>query len=262
MRNGDKMPGDFFRWCGAPCLLPPTPPSIEPEREMTLVVALQGQHEIVMAADRLAHEDDPGGMYKFEVKKLRLVGDRWLAGFAGTQIGYELHKQIEREGFQPSSNIHEAVHEYAAQMRGLYEKRGYQGFTSAILAGVSNGEPGVYGWSLERDSQGRINFAGAVAAPHRIAIGAQHHGALYFANAFHTPEMDARQRVLLAYFCVREAAKYDPRVGGNVEAALITESGVKMFSQAELAEVERASKEIAAWLAGRFAAAGPPIPGL
>lgn len=67
---------------------------------------------------------------------------------------------------------------------------------------------------------------------------------------------------LIAYFCVREAAKYDPRVGGNIEVALITEERVRLFSQDELAEVERASKEIAGWIARRFAAPGPPITGL
>lgn len=81
-------------------------------------------------------------------------------------------------------------------------------------------------------------------------------------NAFHSPEMDTKQRILIAYFCVREAAKYDPRVGGNIEVALITEERVRLFSQDELAEVERASKEIAGWIARRFAAPGPPITGL
>ncbi len=57
--------------------------------------------------------------------------------------------------------------------------------------------------------------------------------------------MNTQQRILLAYFCVSEAAKHDLRIGGHIDVALVKESPVLVFSPSELAEVERASKEIA-----------------
>ncbi len=63
-----------------------------------------------------------------------------------------------------------------------------------LLTGVRNGEPGVYAWSLECDPNGHIIFSGATQRPDRTAIGAGYHGALYFANAFHSSEMDTKQR--------------------------------------------------------------------
>ncbi len=95
MQNGGKMTGDLLGWQGAPCLLPPAVSFMEPNNEMTLVVALQGQSEIVIAADSMVHDGDSSGMYKFDQTKLLKVGDRWLFASAGTQVGYVLHKQIE-----------------------------------------------------------------------------------------------------------------------------------------------------------------------
>jgi hypothetical protein len=143
-------------------------------------------------------------------------------------------------------------------MRDLYDQIGCQGDTTVLLCGVSKGEPATYTWSLGRDSNGQVKFSGAQIRPERAGIGAGQHGALYFASAFHRRDMDTKQRILLAYFCLSEAAKHNLRVGGHIDVALVKEnSAVRLFSQAELSEVERASKGIAESLARRFVCPWP-----
>ena len=233
---------------------------------MTLVFALQGQDEIVVAADSMAHDGpDSEGRYKSSVRKLHPLPNHWLFGFADGQSAYAIYNQIKAQGWesQLSANIALGAQEYAEKMRDLYEKSSYQDSTTAILCGVSNGEPATYSWSLSRDDKGQVKFAGAQIRPERAGIGARQHGALYFASAFHRRDMDTKQRISLAYFCLSEAAKHDLRVGGHIDVALVKEnSAVRLFSQAELSEVERASMGIAESLARRFVAPGPSISGL
>lgn len=233
---------------------------------MTLVFALQGKDEVVVAADSMAHDGpDTGGSYKLSVKKLLPVRANWLLGFSGAQDGYTIYKNIQATGWEShlSSDIHLGANEYACKMRDTYDQTGCQGDTTILLCGVSNGEPATYTWSLGRDNNGRVKFSGAQIRPGRAGIGAGQHGALYFASAFHRREMDTRQRILLAHFCVGEAAKLDPRLGGHVDLALVKENGpVRFFSQDELVKVQLAGEKICGWLAKRFAAPGPPIIGL
>ena len=74
--------------------------------------------------------------------------------------------------------------------------------------------------------------------------------------------MDTGQRILLAYFCVREAAARDPRIRAPIEIAVVRENGVRCFSGEQLSEVERRSEEIVAQIAGAFHGPAPMIPGL
>jgi len=142
-----------------------------------------------------------------------------------------------------------------------YEQIGCQGDTTALLCGVSEGEPATYTWRLSREKDnGTIKFKGASIRPRRAGIGASQHGALYFASAFHRKEMHTRQRILLAYFCVSEATKHDIRVGGHIDIALVRENNpVRFFGQDELAKVKRRSKEILRSLDNHFTAPGPSI---
>lgn len=232
---------------------------------MTLVFALQGKDEIVVAADSMAHDGpDTGGSYKLSVKKLLPVRGNWLLGFSGDQDGYTIYKHIKAQNWESnlSSDINLGADEYARKMRDTYDQTGCRGRTTLLLCGVSNGEPATYTWSLGRDSHDQVEFSGAQTRPERAGIGAGQHGALYFASAFHRREMDTRQRMLLAHFCVSEAAKLDPRLGGHVDLALVKEnSPVRFFSQDELVKVQLAGEKIFGLLTKRFAAAGPPIMG-
>ena len=50
---------------------------------MTLIVALVGNGEAVLAADSQISNGDANGYYASTINKLKLVNDRWILGVAG-----------------------------------------------------------------------------------------------------------------------------------------------------------------------------------
>ena len=64
--------------------------------------------------------------------------------------------------------------------------------------------------------------------------------------------MTTEQRMLLAYFCVYEVAKHDPRVGAPIELAVARRGGVKIFAGTELACFRRKSEALADSIADNF----------
>ena len=64
--------------------------------------------------------------------------------------------------------------------------------------------------------------------------------------------MTTEQRMLLAYFCVYEVTKQDPRVGAPIELAVARQGGVKIFAGTELACFQRESEALANYISHRF----------
>ena len=61
---------------------------------------------------------------------------------------------MKQDGRTFGPGIHTSAQQFAARMRELYEQHGYIGEAFVLLAGVSNGEPAIYGWDLKRDREG------------------------------------------------------------------------------------------------------------
>ncbi len=226
---------------------------------MTLVLALQGQHEVVMAADSMVHTSAPEGMYKSKMSKLTKVAQNWVIGIAGGPAGYYLQRCMEEANMSIDPKGHAGVNEYEEKMRDLYRRGGYRDDALFLLACVHEDGPAVYDWKLKTDIEGHLMSSGVQPSYGIAAIGAYRHGALYLAHAYHTSEMDTRQRVRLAYLCVHEAAKQDPRVGGPVEIAIVSARGVTFLSQDDLETLKGECREITAQLRKRLLEPGPPI---
>ncbi len=250
---------DFIDWGGASLPLPLSRGDYA-EKEMTLILGLIGKDEVVVAADSEAYDGTPEGLYRFSVSKLHPFG-KWLLGFADGPAAYTLHSRMVAAHESFDTNMAIGVHDYAARMKGLYVQGGYKEATSVMAAAVCEGKPSIYCWRLQADDTGKLAFTGVVEKVERGVIGALGHGALYFANAYHSDSLTTSQRIRLAHFCISQATKYDPRVGGTVEVALVKENGVRCFSRSDLAQVERESRQIAKSLAGCFKKLGPKIGG-
>lgn len=222
---------------------------------MSLIVGLAGKDEIVVAADTLGFVGDAGGFYGFECRKLHVIQEKWLLGVAGTSIGWDLFSAMNQQHLELGKGFHKAVWDFSNEMHELYQGQDYEGETFLLLCGIHDGRPLLAEWSFPRKD--------GVSFPTLwTAIGAKHHGALYFASSRHSRDMDTELRILLAYFCVREAAACDLRVRAPIEVAVVRENGVRCFSEEQLGDVERRSEEIVAQIAGAFHGPAPAIPGL
>ena len=213
---------------------------------MTLIVGLQGKHELVFASDTLGWDGVKEGYYKFRASKLRLIGRDWISGTAGTGVGADLQSQIAAEADLYHEDIDVGAPAYAVRTLELYRRSQYAGQTSFLLGGYHHDAPVIYRWSLP-------HFTGPIrCSAARAAIGIGEHGAMHFAAAYHQETMSTEQRMFLAYFCIYEVAQHDPRVGTPIEMVVARRGGVTVCGENELARFRRESESLTGYIASRF----------
>ncbi len=213
---------------------------------MTLIVALKGEDELVFAADTLVWEGVKEGYYTSHASKLRVIGQEWISGSAGTGVGADVQAQIAaaQEVFDP--DVDEGAPAYALRTAELYRKSQYVGDTSFLLGGFGRDGPVIYRWSLP-------GFSGPMRSRgRRCTIGVGEHGAMNLAAAYHHTSMTTEQRMLLAYFCIYEVTRHDPRVGSPIEVAVAHRGGVKIYTGTQLARFQRASEDLTNYISDKF----------
>lgn len=213
---------------------------------LTLIVGLRGKEELVFASDTLVWEGVREGYYASRASKLRIVGQDWISGSAGTGVGADVQAQIAAAQEVFEHDIDVGAPAYALRTAELYRKSRYVGETSFMLGGFGRDGPAIYRWSLPE-------FSGPVRIRSgRCAIGVGEHGAMYLAAAYHQTSISTDQRMLLAYFCIYEATRQDPRVGTPIELAVARRGSVKLFAGNELAGLRRESEALANYISDKF----------
>ena len=213
---------------------------------MTLIVGLRGEDDLVFASDTLVWEGANEGYYISRASKLRVIGQDWISGSAGTGVGADVQAQIAAGQEVFDHDIDGGAPAYALRTAQLYRKSRYVGETSFLLGGFGRDGPAIYRWSLPEFS-GPMRSRGG-----RCAIGVGQHGAMYLAAAYHQTSMTTERRMLLAYFCVYEAARHDPRVGAPIELAVASRGSVTILAETELAGLRRESEALANYIADQF----------
>ena len=115
---------------------------------MSLIVALAGKDEIVVAADTLGFVGDNGGYYGFECRKLHVIQEKWLLGVAGASIGWDLFSAMNQRHLELGKDFHRAVWDFSNGMHELYQGQEYTGKTFLLLCGIHNGRPLLAEWSF------------------------------------------------------------------------------------------------------------------
>jgi len=189
---------------------------------MTLILALVGRDNAVLAADAKQRKGDGDGFYASAVEKLKIVnGGNWILGVALAQIGLDLAGYVEENSESFNANIHLGIHSYVKRMRELYREHGHSAPTSLLVAGCGKDDVAVYGFNLEGGDDGTVVSEGATKVLNQSAMGAAHHGAMYLSHALHRMDTSLVQRISIAHFSVSEACKQDVRVGPPVEIGLV-----------------------------------------
>lgn len=223
----------------------------------SLVLALSGVGEIVVAADGLGYVGDEDGYYKFEFgRKFRaLTNKNWILGFAGTELGQPLFEIVDRKETLPGKDkdINETAMYLFKRTRELYAEYTLQrAKTEFLLAGVQGGKSYIYTWELSSDLLRGPESKGVELSERYYAIGAKRHGALYFANKLLPRKMSTSQLVQLAHFCMNETAEYDPRVGGKIEIVIVREGSIESIAPSDMERVAAHSKIISDRVAELF----------
>ncbi|MBZ5542929.1 MAG: hypothetical protein LAO07_04525 [Acidobacteriia bacterium] len=214
---------------------------------MSVVIALPGQDEIVVAADTLGYAGDEGGYYGFSGRKIREAGGNRLFCVAGSDVGLSLLEKLEAQGFNCAGDFRAWVSSLTERMKAVYQAvySEPQPPFSALLCGFTNEKPQIVMFSSPT-----FSFPHFSNRPE--AIGAKRHGGLYFAYRYHSQKMSSDQRQLLAYFCVSEVARLDPRVDVPIEVAIVRGDSVRFLEAKELNVLEKCSKRISGAISRHF----------
>ena len=213
---------------------------------MTLVLGLRGKDHVVVAADRLGHINKGTGDYGYKCAKLRpmTAGKRqWIVGMAGSDMAITLADRVAATGDTlPGKHAGvELAQVYAEELRVAAQASGCDEPMWFLFAGVDS--RGSFIYHLSFDGQ---NWRGpGEHTGDQLAIGASCHGALYFASEHHSPEMSQAQRLLLAHFCIAEAAKHDIRIERPVDMAIAGDGDALFVTESDVPAIPDRSKAIA-----------------
>ncbi len=174
---------------------------------MTLVVSLQHERQLVLAADGMGYYSAVGGSYAYPTHKLYPVADTgWIFAFAGSGEVKVLHGRLETElkrgDFKVDPSIEIGGVDYLNRLGRLYEAKDK---SVALIAGFdSNSQPKV----LSKDLPGSISEWGGIGA-----IGAQRATALWMMNTM-APCCSSLEEVKhLACFTIWQVSRKELTVG-------------------------------------------------
>lgn len=192
---------------------------------MTLVVALQTELYIVMAADGMAFRQEADSHVPYPAQKLHLANKNWVIGTCGWDM--EVHrKQLEAEiecgkqGFGPDLDI--GGPEYLKAMHAKLTGESLpQGNVKIILAGFGSAGPTVKVAELSPRTDGSWAYS-LQEAPRVAAFGSQSATAKWILNTFvqccRTPE----DYTDLACFAIWQVAQQELTQGQFPRYALST----------------------------------------
>lgn len=223
---------------------------------MTLILALPGPGEVVVAADTYVYSDYAEAYYSSQAEKIWKEGS-WLIGIAGNELGKAVLARIKRNGFNFARDFNSVADDLAKDVNGVFltlseQDRSRYDFR-VLMCGVEKGKPQLCEWSASS-----LFPCGSADRP--AAIGAINHGGIYLAYQHYRLDLTTNQRMLLAYFSVHAVTQQDMRVGPPIHVAVVKEDGVTIFKEGQLSDFSRRSEAIAESLKQEFLQPGPPIP--
>ena len=206
------------------------PANNDEEMELvTLIVSMQHEDKIVLAADGMAYTaaseraDVPYAVGKlFPVK-----GTDWIFAFAGWGGIQSFHKRLEAEvetGQIPRFNSHLEIGglDYLSALRHIAEGQGKMQNSSVVLAGFD-----IYGKPLVLTAS--LPSGGSYPANKIDAFGAQNSTALWILNTLFDCCASLEDVKRLAYFTISQVAKHELKVGsleaGYTISLCVLESG-------------------------------------
>lgn len=223
---------------------------------MTLVVALAGQHEVIIGAERLCPLGDGDGQYGIEYSKIRLHGDVAF-GFAGWRSGISLFDTANlKYPISADEPLGEGIKAFFESMSSAYTR-----FTNSaddirvVACGVDKGEPLIYTSMFAHGG----SFYPARHTEGRVAIGLEKHGALHFLHTYHRLDMTTNELAFLAYFSIAETIRHDTRVRGPIEIFIVREGKATPLEQGQLETLATSAKEARKKIGDALVKASPDL---
>jgi hypothetical protein len=226
---------------------------------MTLNYALIADGGIVLAADSQAtvrHEVLSGGQSrivgtyvgkKSKIRSLRNGSAFCIAGSGG--LADALLAKAELEPIDDTKPFETMVVEYSflfqEEFLRVYRESEYQDHCAFLFCGYSGRNGKTVPQIVKLSSQNAFAYNPvATSEGYGFSGSEEHGGVLYLHHRLYSPGMPMETAKCLAYCILSEVAELDNTVGGPIEMAIVTESGVEPFSGSE--RYEKMRREIVA----------------
>ncbi len=223
---------------------------------MTLVLAIPGNREVVVAADTYIYSDYGEGCYGSNGRKIWRAGN-WLIAVAGSELGRAILDKLELERVNYTMKFDSVCNELAERISAAFgtldettkEKHAF----SVLACGVEDGTSRIKEWKssskFPQDCSRRPT-----------AIGVKNHGGIYLAYRHYNLALSTAQRMLLAYYCVYAVTLQDLRVGPPIHVAVVKErEAASIYEGDQLADFQSRSAEISELMRQQFLRDAPPV---
>jgi predicted proteasome-type protease len=220
---------------------------------MTLIVGMEADTAIVLAADSRGTIGDPRGLTAINdtYRKISALGTMGIALAGASEMGNALLDELRRKGVGQQSSVDKAVAAVAKDSMECFrrwfqdippEKRppvfvtvvGYRKLTSGAP------QPMIYGLSSQ------MNFAPALHTNYLLTGIPQY--AIYLVHRYYEPKIPLGRAKALAEYLITETASQDPKVGGPIRMAVVSPEGYHEIEDAEVQVIHTANNDLNAQL--------------
>jgi len=203
---------------------------------MTLVVALAGEDDIVVAADSLHSVGFPGNRFRDTSAKKILTSGNYVVGFAGSPKGictFQLTEpSFEGKLLQDAGKLSMAMDKMVSVApSGVQPSR-------FLLCGFEKSRPRIYRWEWngEEIQLNDCNLAPRLMVRDGIsAIGQEGHGGYLMYSHAYSKNLSLEERVFLAYLCIHEVAEHDHDVSIPIDVSIVKQGRVIELDRTKLA---------------------------
>lgn len=219
---------------------------------MTLIVSLQGQDGMIMAADSRGTIGDPRGLTAINdsYTKLFKLSDHCGITVAGaSELAAKLVDELRTTLTQGKQVWADAI---LVETRKLMRARYDDWFSKFKLDDRPNVNVIITGFHKDKQNSiiprtyllaSPLDFAPQMSPNGNMLAGVPQY-AVYLMHRLYNPAMGVANLSRLAAYLISETATQDPKVGGPIRMACITESaGFRELSGSEITEIIRLNEE-------------------
>ena len=212
---------------------------------MTLALAIVATDGIVVAADSRGTVGDPRGLTAVNdtQQKLFQFGKCGLAMAGASEVALAILDELEKKSLNNPTTIDDAL--VSLRTAASICDEWYRGIVPAqwpsvlfILAGYRTSENGVSSKPLVFMLNSNTRFAPQLANKYPMMVGVPQY-AVYLSHRYYDEGISCDNAAALAEYLISETASQDPKVGGPIHIATITESGFQKLQEDEVKELSQ-----------------------
>ena len=217
---------------------------------MTLALAILAVDGIVVAADSRGTVGDPRGLTAVNdtQQKLFKFGNCGVAIAGASEVALAIIDELGKRNLTDPPDIDTALAAFA--QAALFFDDWYLGIPPEkrpavlfIVAGYRVPQNGNQPKPLVFLLNSNTRFAPQLANKYPMMAGVPQY-AVYLSHRYYDPKISGQNAAALAEYLISETASQDPKVGGQIHIAVVTNGGFHKLSDEDVKEIEKRNEAL------------------